>query len=342
MNYKMGAAFVMLISSLAVSNAFAQAKTKKKEKTAETEVPASDQKTTIIIDGDKITINGKPVTEYDGDRIVIGRRKESRAGEPYVYATPRVHVAPRVAIPPIPPVKWNYNYDYSWDNDVHVYGTAKSRGQLGVTTTEDAKGLKITKVLDETAAAKAGFKVGDIITKVDGEKMDDAEDLYEKISEKKPGSEVEIEYLRDKKTAKQKVKLGESKVTTTSRSGYFRTPQSFSYNGGDIAIAGPRKGENFRFYSGTPKLGIRIEDTEAGDGVRVLYVEEGSIAEKSGIKENDIITSIDSVEVKDTNKARNALFEAGEKQNFPVVVKRAGSPVTLDIKIPKTLHKTDL
>ncbi len=340
----MGAAFVMLISSLAVSDSFAQTKTKSKQKTTGTEVPAADQKTTIIIDGDKITINGKPVTEYDGDRIVIGRRKESRAVEPYVYVTPRVHVAPRVAMPampPMPPAKWDYDYNYSWDNDVHVYGTGKSRGQLGVTTTEDAKGLKITKVLDESAASKSGLKDGDIITKVDGEKMDDAEDLYEKISEKKPGSEVEIEYLRDKKTMKQKVKLGETKVATTSRSSYFRTPQAFSYNG-DVAIASPRRGESFRFYSGTPKLGIRIEDTEAGDGVRVLYVEEGSIAEKSGIKENDIITSIDSVDIKDTNRARNALMEAGEKKNFPMIVKRGGSPVTLDIKIPKTLQKTDL
>lgn len=345
MNYKTGALLLLFISSsFASTNLIAQDKPAKKEKSEKVKSDTKE-KTTIIIDGDEITVNGKPISEYEGDNIVIRKRnRDVEVHGGYSYTTPRVHVSPRVAIAPVPPM--NYNYNFSWDDGEKTRTVRSSRAQLGVTTEKDARGVKVTDVVNESAAAKAGIKDGDIITSVDGEKIVDADDLYEAISEKKPGQEVEVGYIRDKKALKQKIKLGEQKYTTTTRSNsYFRTPQAFGYGSPDVAITAPRIRSDvggFNFYSSAPKLGVRIEDTEAGDGVRVLYVEEGSIAEKSGIKENDIITMIDSVEIKDTNRARNALMEAGEKQNFSIVVKRSGSPMKLEVKIPKRLNKTDL
>lgn len=348
MYYKTGAMLLMLLSSSLVSTSLiAQNKQVKKEKTEKTEKTkaTSKEKTTIVIDGDEITVNGKPISEYDGDNIVIRKRNREVEVHGYAYGSPRVHVSPRVSIAPTPPM--NYNYNFSWDDHPNTRTIYSSRAQLGVTTEKDKKGVKVTDVIDESAAAKAGIKEGDIISTVDGEKIVDADDLYEAISEKKPGQEVTVGYIRGSKSSTQKVKLGEQKIATTKSSGpsYFKSPQPFAYGGSDIAVTAPRIRSDvggYNFYSSTPKLGVRIEDTDAGDGVRVLYVEEGSIAEKSGIKENDLITNIDSVEIKDTNRARNALMEAGEKQSFVIVVKRNGSPMNLQVKIPKRLNKTDL
>ena len=95
-------------------------------------------------------------------------------------------------------------------------------------------------------------------------------------------------------------------------------------------------------FSRGPRLGLRIEDTEDSKGARVLYVEEGSAAEKAGIKKDDIINKIDTTAVLDTDDARRALGELGDKENFSINVQRGGSPVTVEVKIPKALRKTDL
>ena len=52
---------------------------------------------------------------------------------------------------------------------------------LGVTTEKADKGVEIQDITKESAAAKAGLKEGDIITKIDDKKIEDPDDLSEAI-----------------------------------------------------------------------------------------------------------------------------------------------------------------
>ena len=61
----------------------------------------------------------------------------------------------------------------------------------------DGKGVLVTSVADDSAAAKAGIKAGDIITAVDGEKIEDAGDLTRGINKKKEG-DVTLTVIRNK------------------------------------------------------------------------------------------------------------------------------------------------
>jgi serine protease Do len=61
----------------------------------------------------------------------------------------------------------------------------------------DGKGLLVTSVVEDSPAAKAGIKAGDIITAIDGEKVDDAGDLARAINKSKEG-EVTLTIMRDK------------------------------------------------------------------------------------------------------------------------------------------------
>ncbi|MFN2517128.1 MAG: PDZ domain-containing protein [Pyrinomonadaceae bacterium] len=61
----------------------------------------------------------------------------------------------------------------------------------------DGKGVLVTSVTNESPAAKAGLKAGDVITLVDGEKVEAAGDLSRAINNKKEG-DVTLTIIRDK------------------------------------------------------------------------------------------------------------------------------------------------
>jgi membrane-associated protease RseP (regulator of RpoE activity) len=61
----------------------------------------------------------------------------------------------------------------------------------------DDKGVLVTSVLDDGPAAKAGLKAGDVITAIDGEKIEGAGDLARGINKKKDG-DVTLTVIRNK------------------------------------------------------------------------------------------------------------------------------------------------
>jgi len=61
----------------------------------------------------------------------------------------------------------------------------------------DGKGVLVTSVSDDSPAAKAGLKAGDVITAIDGEKVEAAGDLARGINKKKEG-DVTLTVIRNK------------------------------------------------------------------------------------------------------------------------------------------------
>jgi membrane-associated protease RseP (regulator of RpoE activity) len=61
----------------------------------------------------------------------------------------------------------------------------------------DGKGVLVTSVADDSPAAKAGLKAGDIITAIDGEKVERAGDVARGINKKKEG-DVTLTVIRNK------------------------------------------------------------------------------------------------------------------------------------------------
>jgi serine protease Do len=94
------------------------------------------------------------------------------------------------------------------DNDGFVFAFGNNR-RIGVSTTQltkqlaeffgvaDGKGVLVTSVGDDSPAAKAGIKAGDVITAVDGEKIEGAGDLTRALGKKKEG-DVTLTIVRDK------------------------------------------------------------------------------------------------------------------------------------------------
>jgi len=76
---------------------------------------------------------------------------------------------------------------------------------------EVPQGALVREVIDKSPASKAGVKVGDIITKLDGTAIkENGGDLAELINQKKVGSTVELTIWRDKKEIQLKLTLSQS------------------------------------------------------------------------------------------------------------------------------------
>ena len=177
----------------------------------------------------------------------------------------------------------------------------------------------------------------------------------------KPKDEVTVYYKRDGKENSSKAVLGETKSSmsysfsgpkTNLRSLTIpRTPvmprlqtipnmENFEWNGnGNV--------DGMEFFGGNSfprqqKLGLKIQDVEEGDGVKVLDTDKDSPAEKAGLKKDDIVTEIGGKKITNTDDARDQLHENAEKSSYNIKAKRNGKEMSFDIKIPKKLKTANL
>ena len=111
--------------------------------------------------------------------------------------------------------------DFSFDHDDPVIVRVGRRGFIGVTLLEitpelrahfgapkDA-GVLVSDVRADTPAAKAGVEVGDVITSVDGERVQGSRDISRGIRNHKAGETVALDVVRGRASRKLTVTVEE-------------------------------------------------------------------------------------------------------------------------------------
>lgn len=274
------------------------------------------EKLNIVVDGDKITVNGKPVEDYSDDNVSINA------------------------------IKGTGNYSYSFGSadaiaksgDWNIYTnnfarTIKSnKAVLGVMTEKTDDGAKITNVTDESAADKAGLKEGDIITKLGDDKIEDSDDLYKAVGKYKADDKVTVAYKRDGKDATVPVTLQKNKDIKV-----------FGYNGADNFKLNMSPGVGgYSFKWGRPRFGVQAQDTEDGKGVKLLDVTDDLPADKAGLKEDDIITQVNGKNITSVDDLKEAIKDGKDGDTFKVTYTRNGETKTVDVKYPKELKTSNL
>lgn len=310
-------AFLIVSCGFIATNSFAQTKNDrsvKKEQIIIQKDKDSKAKTVIVIDSNVVTINGEPLKDYEGNVKVITRSFANGNGSN--------SFAPRM--------------NFTWDSNSAF---------LGVLSEKADKGARINDVTKGSAAEKAGLQKADVITKVGDKTISGPEDLSDAIKAYKPGDEVKISFLRDNKRKTVKATLGKNDL-----------PMAFNFNT-DSLFRG-RQNLNFRmpalrqlsnfdrdftiYNRNQPKIGLRIQETEEGNGVKVLNVEEGSAAEKAGLKKDDVITEINGEKVNSVPQILSEIRDTDNKNQLKIKALRNNSSMDFEIKIPKKLRSADL
>lgn len=304
----------------------------------------------IVIDGDKITINGKPADKNDPRLKMTGKsrsmttiRDKGKGNQEMTIEETIVENDPNemeegsddildMMAPPPPPTNAAF---------------------LGVITESTETGAKINTVSEGSPAKKAGLKEGDVITKVNDKAIDGPKALYEAVGAYKPEDKITITYQREGKELKTTALLEINKATNIQGNFSFAIPNGQLPNNLRRGFRiSPDKNFNFEMPSmpeldgiinrnnKKPKLGISIEDIESGEGVKIKNVTVGSPAEKAGLKTNDIITQFDENKVSDVSDLKWGYLQEGQVLKF--TIQRNGEKKKIEVKIPKKLKTADL
>ena len=329
-----------------------------------------DVNMTVVVDGNKVTINGKEVDEND-PRLQIEGKGNKRIILRKATKQPRIIVEGR----PLNSLDFGKGLELNGDIIINENGednfdmivpnqAETNEAFLGVVTEQTEEGAKVNQVSDESPAAKAGLKEGDIITKVNDIKIDGPASLYDAIGKSKPEDKVTISYIRNGKTSTQVVSLAKNKNTMqyynfSSPEGqggpsFDITPKQYfdpntrklqpSPRGFSFAIPNfpGMEGMTIPGFENKPKLGISIEDTETADGVKITNVSENSPAAKSGLLENDIIVQVNDQKIKEVDALKPIIKDAKEGTSFTFQVKRNKELKTIIVKLPKKLKTANL
>ncbi len=284
----------------------------------------SDTKMKIEIDGDMVTVNGKPLSDYkDDDVTVIENDRMNRGSNNFLYA----------------PGNDNMNFEI-FKRDAQ---NGKPHAFLGVVTEKTTDGVKINEVKKESSAEKAGLKVGDIITKIDNKDINGPDELMEAVQSYKPKDELKVYYKRDGKKNDVKLKLGESKQS--NRTFIFnddkdsRNEDGYNFNMPPMPKVPGFKNQYFNWnMNNKVKLGVKVEDTQDNSGAKILNVEEGSAADKAGLKKDDIITEMNGEKVNDVDDVRAGLIDGEDKESFTLKAKRNNMEMNFEVKISRPVN----
>ena len=107
---------------------------------------------------------------------------------------------------------------------------------------KDGKGLLVTEFAPDSPAQKAGLKIGDVILKADGRKVESVADLSDLIRNKKKDDKVKLEILRDKKTLTVEVPVAEDENRPPGSEGVFQDPPGSTRISSETGSAWPRPG----------------------------------------------------------------------------------------------------
>ncbi len=306
----------------------------------------TEERVNVLIDGDKITINGEEVAEDDpringqGKNGVILKRMgtvgKNSKGNKFVEGKPL-----------------DMNID-----DVLTFATPvqSNAAFLGVLSEDNELGAKINEVSEGSPAEKAGLKKDDIITNVNDEKITGPKDLYDAIGKYKPSDKVQISILKNGAKIKLTAELEKNKAQSFSYSvpngGMTiepnwtpNAPRGRGNNGSQrFGFELPQMPELNNIFGNIekPKLGISVEDVEENEGVKISSVSENSPAAKAGLKEDDIITEVNDKKVKDVDGIKPIIKGATEGTVFKFNITRNGKKTVIEVKIPKKLKTADL
>jgi S1-C subfamily serine protease len=212
------------------------------------------------------------------------------------------------------------------------------------------RGALLGKIVPDSPAARAGLKENDVITEINGQRVEGSEQFRRMIREIPAGRTAQLSVWRDGRQQTIAVTLGKSEAAH-HRTMMAPTQGAYAFQMPELQeLPGLEGLRNFSFsVSGRARLGIDAEDLEGdfgnyfgapdGEGVLVRNVFENSPAAKAGLKAGDVITSMDGERIHSAGELREKLMLKKDAKTVKLGLLRNRSEMSLTVEFPAPEQK---
>ncbi|MFH1604892.1 MAG: PDZ domain-containing protein, partial [Pseudomonadota bacterium] len=177
---------------------------------------------------------------------------------------------------------------------------------------KDDKGVLVAELVPDGPAEKAGFKVGDMILRIDDTDTGDPDVLKKIISAKRPDAKVTVTLRRKGREQKIEVVLGEQPVTA-------------------VAAAAMQGEAGLTVETLTPDVAEFLGYDKDLKGVVVTGITRGSPADQAELQLRDVIEQVNNRAVADADAFSRAMREARGKR-VALQVKRGKRDMLIFLK----------
>jgi Do/DeqQ family serine protease len=177
-------------------------------------------------------------------------------------------------------------------------------------------GALVSAVSDDTPAAKAGLKEGDIIIGFNGDEIQDSGDIRNAVGLVLPGTRTDLTYIRDGKRRTTRIEVAEveeDREILTAEDAVDDIPAMEAFSGASIG-----------------DIPDDVELRGGEDGVYVMSVERNSKAYRAGLRRGDVIRSVNLKDIRNLSEFEKRISD--KSGPLALSVERDGQRVLMAVK----------
>ncbi len=180
---------------------------------------------------------------------------------------------------------------------------------------DQSRGALVATVMENSPAAEAGVKTGDVIVEYNGNKITESDQLPLLVARTEIGKTVKMTVLRDKKEIPINVKIAELKEQ-------------------EVVASAPKE----------DKLGLTVQNIKPqlaeslglkrANGVVITSVQPQSAAGDAGLRRGDVILEVNRKEIANTDTFEKQVNEAKPGSNILFLIRRGENNLFLALQSP--------
>ncbi|HEY8461437.1 MAG TPA: DegQ family serine endoprotease [Blastocatellia bacterium] len=195
--------------------------------------------------------------------------------------------------------------------------TSDMAANLGL---KEVSGVIVSNVERGSPAERAGLKQGDVITVINGTKIEDSNSLRNIIASAGPGAEVTITVLRDGREQQLRATLGELADQPAARP-----------TGGPNETQGEEGRLGLAVTPVTPELAVRLGLSRNAYGLVITSVDPAGAAAEAGLRRGDVIEQVNRRPVRSERDLESALSLSGS-QPLLLLINRRGATAYVTVR----------
>jgi serine protease Do len=165
-----------------------------------------------------------------------------------------------------------------------------------------AGGILVSEVQQDSPANAAGVKQGDIIMRLNDVELKDVSDLRNRVAMLEPGTTAVLMVIRDGREKKIQVTIGEQPADFGKAGGAGSSQDILAPYGLTLQELTPDLAEKFSY--------------EAGSGLIISDVRQGSPAETAGLKPGQLVEEINREKITSLSELEKTLRNAGKAEKI--------------------------